>query len=691
MVERMPEVYIDSLTIHNFGPYYGEHTFDFGAEGHRRATLIGGKNGAGKTHLLRALYLATVGESGAIDLKKVESGSDATRFELAEALNRRAKAEGQDSGSMTIKLSQRDATGSIGRTLTLVHNIRWRPNSSPKFDSKAIVSGDSQWIEDEDKVQKLRDAFLPRHLTRFFFFDAERSQSIRLSEREITEGISRVLGLYSYSELEEDLRQLTANKIPKIYGSGSDTERRLNDITADILRYKSDLKTLAQDESDQSQELRDITLELDEVEDQLKTIGAIDPEELAKTTQKREGIKSIKNKLEVNFGAAWESTLPLSLLSEFRAELHDYLMREERRREFENRKASVEPKIPQVKRAVFENVPSSMLLDDQQRMFYEHQIEQALQGLFNPPPEGMSEKIFVVPERNELSIQIRTKLRTQPAAIQELANRCLDLERKTSELRELDQTLKTLTSDSAAIAQGNELREKRGSLLKHKEQIEAKLSSIGAERVQIDRKLQELRKEETILSEQVQKIQKGRDLNSLAHRYREAVSLIKSSAAVSLREKIADIVGGLWLDITDRGLEYVGMEFDQHWNCFLKKSDGSKGSWEMANTSAGQRQVRILAFTEALRRLGRFVTPLVVDTPLGRLDKEVRENVLERLYLSGHQSIILTTNAEIDPKSDLFDRIAPHLSRIYTLNPEGNPESNTYQVRVTNDYFKRVL
>jgi len=49
MVKRMPEVYIDSLTIHNFGPYYGEHTFDFGAEGHRRATLIGGKNGAGPT------------------------------------------------------------------------------------------------------------------------------------------------------------------------------------------------------------------------------------------------------------------------------------------------------------------------------------------------------------------------------------------------------------------------------------------------------------------------------------------------------------------------------------------------------------------------------------------------------------------------------------------------------------------
>ncbi len=25
----MPEVYIDSLTLENFGPFYGEHTFTF--------------------------------------------------------------------------------------------------------------------------------------------------------------------------------------------------------------------------------------------------------------------------------------------------------------------------------------------------------------------------------------------------------------------------------------------------------------------------------------------------------------------------------------------------------------------------------------------------------------------------------------------------------------------------------------
>lgn len=67
----MPDVYIDSLTLENFGPYYGEHTFNFTPLGERCSILVGGKNGADKTHFLRALYLVVVGESGVKDWRRV--------------------------------------------------------------------------------------------------------------------------------------------------------------------------------------------------------------------------------------------------------------------------------------------------------------------------------------------------------------------------------------------------------------------------------------------------------------------------------------------------------------------------------------------------------------------------------------------------------------------------------------------
>ena len=164
----MPEVYIDSLTLENFGPYHGEHSFNFGPLEGRCGILVGGKNGAGKTHLLRALYLAVVGEAGVVDLKKVEPASEATRFVFEKSLNRRALSEGLDTVRLEVAISQRDEKGGASRRATLVREIRHRPNSAPVWRSYAERNDGSGRIEDEKHLEKLRDALLPRHLARFF-------------------------------------------------------------------------------------------------------------------------------------------------------------------------------------------------------------------------------------------------------------------------------------------------------------------------------------------------------------------------------------------------------------------------------------------------------------------------------------------------------------------------------------------
>jgi DNA sulfur modification protein DndD len=351
----------------------------------------------------------------------------------------------------------------------------------------------------------------------------------------------------------------------------------------------------------------------------------------------------------------------------------------------------VEPKIPKIKKEVFDDVPAELTLPPEKIRFYKERLEDALRGLFHPPEEGIADSIFIVPERNEMSTRIRAQLLEKPATIANLTLMASELDKKTAELRETDQRLKQFNQDPSAVERGNALREKRGALNSQKENLQYEIQDLEEKKQSLKTELQENNRRATNLTEEVTKLHRGRTLNNLAYQYREAVAEIKSRAAIKLRDKIAHIVGDLWLDITDRGLEYRALTFDKNWNCDLTKSNGQKIAWDSANTSAGQRQVRILAFTEALRRLAKFVPPLVVDTPLGRLDKEVKEGVLGRLYLSGHQSIILTTNSEISPNEQLFEEIAPKLARVYTLNPEGDQDSQTYHVQVSNDYFKHVL
>jgi DNA sulfur modification protein DndD len=684
----MAEVYIDKLTLENFGPFYGEHTLSFGSLEGKCGILVGGKNGAGKTHLLRALYLAVVGESGVGDLKRVETGSDATRFLFDRSLNRRAQAEGQDTVRLKVEVSLRDDKSGGKRKVVLSREIKHRPNSPPVWYSYAQRSDAPTLIEDEQVIQKVRDGFLPRHLARFFFFDAERSQTINLGQQDIVEGVSRILGLWTYGELENDLRQLIQSKIPRVFNStgGTDPATKLADLSADVLRVEGHLKARRKEQESLERDLQEAEAELLEVEDNLKTLGAVDPEELQRAQERRNELTKTKADLEARLTGAWELGLPVSLLGNYRKELNDYLLSEDRRREWEGAKSTVEPKIPQVKEDIFENVPAEFTLRPDVEAFYMKRLENALHRLFHPPPDGMPNQVFVA-DRNDTSAQIRARLATSLGSLHDLAELCIKIERMDAELRELDQKLKQMQQNTAAFKRGAELHEKRGELISNLGQISKRREENTAEVSRLDAELGELKRQETNQREIAEKAEKGESLASLAARYREAAGEIRSRAAIKMRKKISEHVGELWTEITERTREFIGMEFDSHWQCSLIRRDGKRVTWEETNTSAGQRQVRMLAFYEALRRLAKLVPPLIVDTPLARLDKEVRANVLDQLYLSGHQSIILTTNSEIDPEGGLFEEIGSRLARVYTLHPHGKPESADYAVRITDDYF----
>lgn len=671
----MATVYIDSLTIENFGPFYGEHTLNFANLDGRCGILIGGKNGAGKTHLLRALYLAVVGESGVGDLKRLETGSDATRFLFDQSLNRRAQAEGQGLVRLKVTVSLRDEKSGGRRTVELAREIKHRPNSPPLWRSYAVRSDTPGTVEDDQVIQKLRDVFLPRHLARFFFFDAERSQSINLGQQDIVEGVSRILGLWTYGELENDLRQLVQQKIPRAYNStsGGDPATKLADLSAEVLRLEGHLRVRRKEMEGLERDSRENEAELSEVEDDLKTLGAVDPEELQRAQDRRGQLTKIKSDLEAKLSGAWEVAIPLSLLGVYRKELHDYLLSEDRRRQWEGAKSTVEPKIPQVKEDIFGEVPPEFVLPPDVEAFYMKRLEDALNRLFHPPPDGMPERIFVV-ERNDTSAQIRARLGSSTASMRDLAETCMTIERLDAELRELDQKLKQIQQNTAAFNRGAELHQQRGRLLSMLEQMRKRRLEVSAEIARLDTDLSELKRQETNQRETVEKVEKGE---------------IRSRAAIRMRKKIGERVGELWTEITERQKEFRGIEFDSHWRCLLIRRDGKSVAWEDINTSAGQRQVRMLAFYEALRSLAKLVPPLVVDTPLARLDKEVRANVLDQLYLNGHQSIILTTNSEVDPDGPLFDRIADRLARVFTLHSHGKPGSASYEVRITNDYFDR--
>jgi DNA sulfur modification protein DndD len=97
--------------------------------------------------------------------------------------------------------------------------------------------------------------------------------------------------------------------------------------------------------------------------------------------------------------------------------------------------------------------------------------------------------------------------------------------------------------------------------------------------------------------------------------------------------------------------------------------------------SAGERQLLAVAILWGLARASGRHLPTVIDTPLGRLDGEHRDRLVDRYFpLASRQVVLLSTDEELDGR--LLTRLSPHIARTYLL--QTGPTGDT---TVTDGYF----
>ena len=78
-----------------------------------------------------------------------------------------------------------------------------------------------------------------------------------------------------------------------------------------------------------------------------------------------------------------------------------------------------------------------------------------------------------------------------------------------------------------------------------------------------------------------------------------------------------------------------------------------------------------------------YELPVFIDTPLGRLDQEHRDNILTNYYPElSEQVVILSTNTEIRVSD--FPKIKKHIARTYRL------ENTNNKTAISNNYFTTV-
>lgn len=110
--------------------------------------------------------------------------------------------------------------------------------------------------------------------------------------------------------------------------------------------------------------------------------------------------------------------------------------------------------------------------------------------------------------------------------------------------------------------------------------------------------------------------------------------------------------------------------------------DSAGGKIPRRDLSAGEKQIYAIAMLWGLADVSGRPLPMIVDTPLGRLDSDHRKNLIEHYFPKvSHQVVILSTDTEVDQQ--LFQAMEPDISHAYLLEAKEGGRAT----QLTEGYF----
>ena len=263
--------------------------------------------------------------------------------------------------------------------------------------------------------------------------------------------------------------------------------------------------------------------------------------------------------------------------------------------------------------------------------------------LWDSPPDNCAEE-YLNPYLNE---QERSKVIARLDEIDELG---------TPEIVEL---LSAISANEDARKRLQEEVHRIESVAPHVDTIRERCQQVGDEIQQYDQEIGALKREMSALESQIK--QKKIDLAKLSAQ----VDLSRPSARRAARaNKVALMVDEIVAEAVPSQIDAIAAAMTEAHrlmahkkdlveriaideNCEVKLLNADDMDLRRYDLSAGEKQIFTQALISAVSSVSRRGFPMVVDTPLGRLDIEHRKGVLNHLARREHQVILLSTDTEV--------------------------------------------
>lgn len=651
------------VRLKNIGLYRGEHTVTFSTDSQRPITLIGGENGAGKTTLLNAIPLVLYGNRA-----KMVIGSSAYPEFLQGLIH-----QGEQRASIALDFERRER----GETARYQVEREWARSANGKSTGSLYVTVDGKPRPDlEANWPEFVEGIMPISVSGLAIFDGEKIEAladVSSSAEILRTSLFGLLGLDLVDRLRRDLaeyrRKVAHQAAPPhdgLHQRLTEAEDRLAVSIADVDAAQSELEPAE----------REMVLAAAGVASATDRLAKAGGDLFANREQHHAELASAEASIAANhrrLETLAAGDLPLlmvrSLLEQVVGMGERHQIAKEGALLLDRMKERDERVLEQVASAghVFSNEVVELLgkLLQEDRGIYE--VDH--QGTFDVTDSATDAARELLGGFGSELLAEATTLQQEIAISTDLAftaRRSLESVPSGEAIYEVERGLAraeaTLAAASASLAalvdRANEAERRRTNAQREVERLATEVLEAGAVGNDAMRIGREIDRAETTLE---------RFSARVVARHIERIGQNISDSLQDLMRKDG-LVSRMAIDPESLHLSLFGRED--------REIDPSK-------LSAGERQILATAVLWGLSKSTGRSLPTVIDTPVGRLDRSHRTNLVTRYFPhASRQVILLSTDEEIVGK--YLDHLKPHVGAMYLLDHDETEDVT----RVTEGYFE---
>jgi DNA sulfur modification protein DndD len=637
-----------SIAIENLFSYHGKISFDFNND-KQPITLIIGENGFGKTSFINSIKLALHGISkdllqiGAQSLTKSEFVQGSKDKNFSGMLNRNAKATGHTTAKVIIEIDDGDI---------FIVERAFKIDEKGYTETLFLRDEDGSIFAQDSEAQDIINSKLSPTMAQFFFFDGEKVQTIAdFSHEEFTKMLEDVLELDIYDQMIKDsesiIRKITKNELDNNLQEEVEAKfTKLTDLSQEIEEKKEKLKY------EQKTVLRELNTALKQVESKLGKLKSKFTHAIANAKEQHTKLLEEKKDLTDILKQATFVQLPLLLNQTLAQKVsHDI---------DKNYRGKIQidtDLLAQKKSALLALLGSE-----------DTKVSAAFDKVFSAASEKQS-VLFADPYRIEKQYDLLSKIKIElPKLLKSLSGNRLAIIAITKELHGLEEQQTNELKD----AESDRIKERE--LLKNIGHQEAICEALEIQIIELTEAHKTLKSEYdrlTIVEHQHELTQKKiGTLHSVINVARQMKSKIKKDKRLSLEKTINEKFSKLRKD----GYEANHIRLDEDFNINIYDKDNR--AMDILSSSSGQKQIIATALIWGISEYIPEEIPMVIDTPLGRLDENNQTRILNEFYPNAsNQVIILPTPSELRHES--FQRLKEHIEQVYILSNAGSATTIT--------------